>query len=91
MSTHKRIIFYQITLASHWHSLQTPIQDNPTGKNSSLIFTAFVKSAPLYHFKLAHVVLHMAVKELFEAHFPKIGEIGRFILQGYFLSSFKIS
>ena len=37
--------------------------------NSSFIFTVFVKSVPFYHFKLAYVVLHMAVKEFFEAHF----------------------
>ena len=35
---------------------------NPAGENSSFIFTVFVKSVPLYHFKLAYVVLHMAVK-----------------------------
>ena len=28
-----------------------------------------VKSVALYHFKIAYVVLHMAVKEFFETHF----------------------
>ena len=41
---------------------------NPAGENSSFIFTVCVKSVPLYHFKLAYVVLHMAVKEFFETH-----------------------
>ena len=27
------------------------------------------KYVPLYHFNLAHVVQHMAVKEFFETHF----------------------
>ena len=38
---------------------------NPAGENSSVIFTVCVKSVPLYHFKLAYVVLHMAVKRFF--------------------------
>ena len=42
---------------------------NPASENSSFIFTFCVKSVPLYHFKLAYVVLPMAVKEFFETHF----------------------
>ena len=42
---------------------QRTCEANPAGKNSSFIFTVCVKSVPLYRFKLAHVVLHMAVKE----------------------------
>ena len=42
---------------------------NPAGENSSFIFTICVKSVPLYHFKLAYVVLYVAVKELFKTHF----------------------
>ena len=42
---------------------------NPAGENSSFIFTDFVKSVPLYHFKLAYVVPRIAVKEFFETHF----------------------
>ena len=38
-------------------------------KKDSFIFTVYVKSVPLYHFKLAYVVLQMAVKEFFENHF----------------------
>ena len=39
------------------------------GENSSFIFTVCVKSGTLYPFKLACVVLHMAVKEFFKSHF----------------------
>ena len=42
---------------------------NPAGENSSFIFTVCVKSVPLYHFKRAYVVLHMAINEFFETHF----------------------
>ena len=42
---------------------------NQAGENSSFIFTVCVKSVPCYHFKLAYVVLQMAVKEFFETHF----------------------
>ena len=34
-------------------------EDNPPGENSSFNVTVYVKSVPLHHFKLAHVVLHM--------------------------------
>ena len=44
---------------------------NPAGENSSFIFTVCVKSVPFYNFKLVYVVLHMAVKEFFEAHFQR--------------------
>ena len=39
---------------------------NPAGENSPFIFTVCIKSVPLYHFKLAYVVLHMAVDEFLE-------------------------
>ena len=42
---------------------------NRAGENSSFIFTVCVKSVPCYHFKLAYVVLQMAVKEFFETYF----------------------
>ena len=42
---------------------------NTEGENSPFIFTARVKSVLIYHFKLACIVLHMAVKEFFETHF----------------------
>ena len=35
----------------------------------AFIFTVCVKSVPHYHFELAYVILQMAVKEFFEAHF----------------------
>ena len=44
---------------------------NAAGESSSFIFTVCVKSVPLYHFKLSHEALHMAVKEFFESHFQK--------------------
>ena len=44
---------------------------NPAGENTSFISTAFVKSVPLYHFKLAYLVLHMPVKEFFEKQILK--------------------
>ena len=34
-------------------------------------FLQSVKSVPHYHFKLAYVILQMAVKEFFETHFYK--------------------
>ena len=45
---------------------------NAAGENSSLIFTVCFKSVPLYHFKLANVVLRMAVKEFFGNPPPKM-------------------
>ena len=41
------------------------------GENSSFIFAVCVKSVPLYHLKLAYVVLHIVVKEFFETNFQK--------------------
>ena len=42
--------------------LKRTCEANATVENSSFIFTVCVKSVPLYHFKLAYVVLRMAVK-----------------------------
>ena len=42
---------------------------NAAGENSSFIFIVCVKSVSLYHFELAYVVLHMAVKEFFKTRF----------------------
>ena len=50
---------------------------NVGGENSSFIFKVCVKSVPFYRFKLAYVVLHMAVKE-FSKPTSKNEEIGRF-------------
>ena len=41
---------------------------NQVGENSSFTL-ACVKSVARYHFKLAYVILQMAVKELFKTHF----------------------
>ena len=40
---------------------QRTCEVNKAGENSSFIFTVFVKSVPRYHFKLAYVVLQMAI------------------------------
>ena len=53
-------------------------------------FLVCVKSVSLYHFKLAYIVLHMAVKE-FSKILSKNREIGRFNLQNHFRSTLKIS
>ena len=45
-------------------------------ENSSFIFTVCVRSVPRYHFKLAHVILQMAVKD-FSKPTSKNREIGR--------------
>ena len=50
-------------------SRQRACEANAAGENSSFTFTVCVKSVPLYHFKLAYVVLHVTIKEFFEAHF----------------------
>ena len=67
---------------SHNHQKKGPVANhssNQAGENSSFIFTVCVKSVPRYHFKLACVVLQMAVKEFFENHCTlKNGEIGCF-------------
>ena len=47
-------------------------------------------SNPLYHFKLAFVVLHMAVKN-FLTPTTINGEIDRFNLESHFLPALKIS
>ena len=43
-------------------------QANQEGENCSFIFIVCVKSVLRYHFKLAYVILQMAVKEIFETH-----------------------
>ena len=42
---------------------------NAAGESSSFIFTVCVKSVTGYHFKLAYVVLHTAVKDVFKPYF----------------------
>ena len=56
-----------------------PVEANQAGENSSFIFTVCVKSVPRYHFKLAYVILQMAVKE-FLIPTSKNGYIGHFNL-----------
>ena len=50
---------------------QRTCEANLAVENSSFIFTIRDKSVPLYHFKLAYIVLHMTVKKFFETHFQK--------------------
>ena len=42
---------------------------NAAGENRLFILAVCVKSVLFYHFKLAYVVLHMAVKKFFETRF----------------------
>ena len=48
---------------------QRTCQANHTGENSSFIFTVCVRLVLRYDFKLAYVILQMAVKEVFEIGF----------------------
>ena len=57
--------------------LERTCEANPAGENSSFIFTVCVKSVPLYHIKLAYVVLHTAAKE-FSKPTSRNEEIGHF-------------
>ena len=41
-------------------------QVNAMGENSSFIFTCYVKTVPVYNFKLGWVVPHPSVKEFFK-------------------------
>ena len=52
----------------HLFAKQRTCEANQAGENSSFIFTVCVKSVPLHHFKLAYVVLRMAIKEFFKTH-----------------------
>ena len=64
--------------------LQRACEANLAGENRSFIFTVYVKSVALYHFKLTCVVLHMAVKEFFET-------IGYVNLESHFWPTLKIN
>ena len=50
-------------------TFQMTHEANPGGENSSFIFVVSVKPVRIYRFKLAYVVLHIAVKEFFQTHF----------------------
>ena len=50
-------------------SVQKTGEADRAGENSSFIFTVCIKSVPFYHFKLACVLLHMAVKKFFGTTF----------------------
>ena len=45
-----------------WQAFKRICEADVAGDNSSFIFTVYVKCVPLYHFKLAYEVLHLAVK-----------------------------
>ena len=57
--------------------MERTCEANAAGENSSFIFTVCVKSVPLCHFKLAHV-LYIWLSKKFSKHASKNGEIGRF-------------
>ena len=48
------------------HSIKRTCEVNTMDESSSLIFTCYVKTVPVYYFKLVWVVLHRSVKEFFE-------------------------
>ena len=60
---------FMVSSPSEQIIMKRTCEAHPMGENSSFIFTVCVKSVPLYHFKLAYLVLHMAVKEFFGTHF----------------------
>ena len=51
---------------------------NPSGENSSFIFTVCVKSVPLYRFKFAYVVLHICLSKNFSKPTSRNGEMDSF-------------
>ena len=57
--------------------MERTCEANAAGENSSFIFTVRVKSVPLCHFKLAHV-LYIWLSKNFSKPTSKNGEIGRF-------------
>ena len=60
----------QILCYEHWEVGKGLVKlINTVGENSSFIFRVCVKSVPHYHFKLAYIVLQIAVNEVFETHF----------------------
>ena len=54
---------------------RTCYKANQASENSSFIFTVCVRSVLRYHFKLAYVILQVAVKEFFETDF--VNELDR--------------
>ena len=73
--------------------LKRNFEANAEGENSSFIFTVCARFVSLYHFKLAYVVLQMAIKEFFKSN-SKNGEIGRFnrsLLMESFLLTLRFS
>ena len=63
------MLLYRYCIGTVESACQRTCEANAAGENSSFIFTGCIESAPLYHFKLACVVLQMTVKEFFETHF----------------------
>ena len=58
-------VFY--TTGGFW--FQKDLLANQASENSSFIFTVCVRSVPRYHFKVAYVILQMAVKKSFKTDF----------------------
>ena len=54
-----------ISRGNHFRKKRT-CEVNRMGENSSFTFTCYVKTVPVYDFKLVWVVLHPCVKEFFK-------------------------
>ena len=62
---------------------QQTCEANLAGENSSFIFTVCVKSAPLYHFKLAFMQFCIWLSKNFSIPTSKNGEINCFNLRSH--------
>ena len=49
-----------------WESGKRICQVNTMGESSSFIFTFYVKTVPVYDFRLVWVVIHPSIKEFFK-------------------------
>ena len=63
------VVFFSARLVCTQHPTERMCEANAAGEIAHSFFTVCVKSFPLCHFKLAYVILYMAVKEFFETHF----------------------
>ena len=69
LTSHPRSTVVLLDTGTPGASRERTCEANAAVENSSFIFTVCVKSVPRYHFKLAYVILQMAVKEFVEIHF----------------------
>ena len=74
--------------------VQRTCEANAASRNSPFIFTICIKSIEPYYFKLAYVVLHVAIKQFFHAHThthtSKNGEVSRFT-RSLLMESFQLT